>query len=147
MDFVRSYFGTNEPLTSWTLLFSLFFQISIDLDWSEVHLYRSNFLQNPYFRYTCRNTLTKSFSRLIIFTAKSLHIEINSSNLLKLLLIPVNSQMCHNSYDTNFSWELLLWTCKYGSLWHPISVLAEYYHVRKDKEHYVQKDTPRHILS
>ena len=24
MDFVRSYFGTNEPLTSWTLFFSLF---------------------------------------------------------------------------------------------------------------------------
>ena len=56
MDFVRSYFGTNEPLTSWTLLFSLFFQISTDLEkkwgqkWSEVHFYRSNFLQNPHFR-------------------------------------------------------------------------------------------------
>jgi hypothetical protein len=32
MDFVRSYFGTSEPLTSWTLLFSLFFQISTGLD-------------------------------------------------------------------------------------------------------------------
>ena len=28
MDFVRSYFGTNEPLNSWTLLSSLSFQIS-----------------------------------------------------------------------------------------------------------------------
>ena len=43
MDFVRSYFGTNEPLTSWTLFSSLFVQIGAD------HLYRSNFLQNPYF--------------------------------------------------------------------------------------------------
>ena len=63
MDFVRSYFDTNEPLTSWTLLSSLFFQISTDqhwsgkkvktkvFNWSEVHLYRSNFLQNPYFRF------------------------------------------------------------------------------------------------
>ena len=31
MDFVRSYFGTNETLTSWTLLSSLFFQISADI--------------------------------------------------------------------------------------------------------------------
>ena len=28
MDFVRSYFRTNKPLTSWTLFSSLFFQIS-----------------------------------------------------------------------------------------------------------------------
>ena len=32
MDFVRSYFRTNEPLTSWTLLSSLFFQISTNLE-------------------------------------------------------------------------------------------------------------------
>ena len=31
MDFVRSYFGTNEPLTSWTLFSSLFGRISADL--------------------------------------------------------------------------------------------------------------------
>ena len=58
MDFVRRYFRANEPLTSWTLLSSLFFQISADLEkkvrtkgfnWSEVHLYWNNFLQNPYF--------------------------------------------------------------------------------------------------
>ena len=50
MDFVRSYFGKNEPLTSWTLLSPVFFQISTDLEkkrgtkefnWSEVHFYRS----------------------------------------------------------------------------------------------------------
>ena len=46
MDFVRSYFGTNEPLTSWTLFPSPFGQIN----WSDVHFYRSNFLQNPYFK-------------------------------------------------------------------------------------------------
>ena len=63
MDFVRSYFGTNETLTSWTLLPSLFFQISTDqhwsgrkvrtkvFKWSEFHLCRSNFLRNPHFRY------------------------------------------------------------------------------------------------
>jgi hypothetical protein len=32
MDFVRSYFGTNETLTSWTLFSSLFVQISADLE-------------------------------------------------------------------------------------------------------------------
>ena len=44
MNFVKSYFGKNEFLTSWTLLSSIFSQISI-----EVHFYQSNFLQNPYF--------------------------------------------------------------------------------------------------
>ena len=32
MDFVRSYFDKNEPLTSWTLFSSLFVQISADLE-------------------------------------------------------------------------------------------------------------------
>ena len=32
MDFVKSYFGKNEPLTSWTLLSPVFFQISADLE-------------------------------------------------------------------------------------------------------------------
>ena len=49
MDFVRSYFDTNEPLTGWTLLSSIFFQIRKGCNWSEIHLYQSNFLQNPYF--------------------------------------------------------------------------------------------------
>ena len=61
MDFVRSYFGKNEPLTSWTLFSSLFGRISADqcwsgqkvrkkvFNWSEVHFYQTNFLQNPYF--------------------------------------------------------------------------------------------------
>ena len=48
MDFVWSYFGTNEPLTSWTLFSSLFDWFAV-WPWSEVHLYRSNFIQNPYF--------------------------------------------------------------------------------------------------
>ena len=46
MDFVRSYFGTNEPLTSWTSSPHFLFP---DQHWSEVHLYWSNFLRNPYF--------------------------------------------------------------------------------------------------
>jgi hypothetical protein len=50
MDFVRSYFGTNEPLLN-TFVFN----------WSEVHFYRSNFLQNPYF------SDLKSFSRSLEF--------------------------------------------------------------------------------
>ena len=57
IPFVKSYFGKNEPLTNWTLLSPIFFQISTDLEnngrqvfnWSEVHFHRSNFLQNPYF--------------------------------------------------------------------------------------------------
>ena len=63
MDFVRSYFGTNEPLTIWTLFSSLFDWLAVHTEqtsqkvrkkvfnWSEVDLYRSNFLQNPYFKY------------------------------------------------------------------------------------------------
>ena len=35
---VRSFFGTNEPLGKKVF------------NWSEVHLYWSNFLENPYFR-------------------------------------------------------------------------------------------------
>ena len=65
MDFVRSYFGTNETLTSWTLLAHFFSKsvliqcwFSSDLEknkpkvcnWSEFHLNLSYFLQNPYFK-------------------------------------------------------------------------------------------------
>ena len=32
MDFVKSYLGKNEPLTIWTLLSPVFFQISTDLE-------------------------------------------------------------------------------------------------------------------
>ena len=56
MDFVRTYLGKNEPLTSWTLFphFLTGFTTNqsknkkIVFNWLEVHLYRSNFLQNPY---------------------------------------------------------------------------------------------------
>ena len=66
MDFVRSHFGTNEPLTSWTLFLTLFGRFALCaqqtgqkvrkkvFNWSEVHLYQSNFLQNPYFNYEDR---------------------------------------------------------------------------------------------
>ena len=60
MDFVRSYFDSNEPLTSWTLFSSLFFQISTDLEkkwWPKSSTGQGfictevcNFLQNTYFR-------------------------------------------------------------------------------------------------
>ena len=65
MNFVRGYFDTNENLTSWTLLAHFFsksvlipFYFSSDLEknkpkvcnWSEFHLNRSYFLQNPYFK-------------------------------------------------------------------------------------------------
>ena len=65
MDFVRRFFGTNETLTSWTLLAHFFSKsvliqcwFSSDLEknkpkvcnWSEFHLNRSYFLQNPYFK-------------------------------------------------------------------------------------------------
>ena len=67
MDFVRCYFDKNEPLTDQITLFSsLFVQRSWKkvrtkvFNWSEVHLYRSNFLQNPYFnRYRSFPVLTK----------------------------------------------------------------------------------------
>ena len=92
MDFVKSYFGKNEPLTSWTRLSPVFFQISTDLgknggqkcstgqrfadlekkqgkkvfNWSEVHFYRSNFLQNPYFSQTIRKTSGLAISELVV---------------------------------------------------------------------------------
>ena len=59
MDFLRS---TNEPLTSWTLFSLLFTWFALHtqqtsqivrkkvFNWLEVHLYRSNFLQKPYFK-------------------------------------------------------------------------------------------------
>ena len=46
MDFVRSYFSTNEPLTSADLEKESEEKM---FNWSEVHLYQSNFLQYPYF--------------------------------------------------------------------------------------------------
>ena len=50
MDFVGSHFGTNEPLTSQKVRKKVF-------NWSEVHLYRCNFLQNPYFNLTAATDL------------------------------------------------------------------------------------------
>ena len=50
MDFLRSYFRTNEPLTSWTLLIWKKVRTK-GFNWSEVHLYGSNFLQDPYFSF------------------------------------------------------------------------------------------------
>ena len=59
------YLRTNEPLTSWTVFPSLFGRFTVHtqhtqqfgqkvrkkvFNWSDVHLYHSNFLQNPYFR-------------------------------------------------------------------------------------------------
>ena len=49
MDFVRSYFNTNEPLTCWTLLSSFFDQISAGLEKSEdksVQLVRGSLVLN-----------------------------------------------------------------------------------------------------
>ena len=52
MDFVKSYFGKKEPLTSWTLLSPVFFPDQ--LGDKSVQLVRGSFLpkyflQNPYF--------------------------------------------------------------------------------------------------
>ena len=58
MDFVKSYFGTNEPLTSWTLFSSLFDWFAVCakqtnqkvrkkvFNWSKVHLYWIQCLKN-----------------------------------------------------------------------------------------------------
>ena len=58
MDLVRSYIGANVPLNRWILFSSLWLvtqQTSQKVrkklfNWSEIHLYHSNFLQNPYFK-------------------------------------------------------------------------------------------------
>ena len=55
--FCKKYSDRNEPLTSWTILSSVFSRSVLIwkkrrtkvFNWSEVHFYRSNFLQNPYF--------------------------------------------------------------------------------------------------
>ena len=47
MDFVRSYFGTNEPLTSWKKVFN----------WSEVHLSKMTCYKIHTLRAYCPNIL------------------------------------------------------------------------------------------
>ena len=44
MDFVRSYFGTNEPLTSWTLYPSLFDWFAVHTEQTEVTSYKIHIL-------------------------------------------------------------------------------------------------------
>ena len=56
MDFIRSYFGTNEPVLIWKKVRTKAF------NWSEVHLYRSDFLQNPYFTTCIDNNYVWYFS-------------------------------------------------------------------------------------
>ena len=75
MDFIKSYFGKNEPLTSWTLLSPIFFQISAvistDLEKNggqKCSFLSKYFLQNPYFSkmyHSC--CMNISFSKLDIF--------------------------------------------------------------------------------
>ena len=69
MDFVKSYYGKNEPLTSWTLLSPVFFQICVDQFSSFVSKY---FLQNPYFR------------KLVVENKVSIYFEQKSNILLSL---------------------------------------------------------------
>ena len=79
MIFVRSYFGTNEPLTSWTLFSSLFIGHTNQSKSEEksVHLHRSNFLRNPYFSHAEILHFKKGpynmnlFSGQIVFVIKS----------------------------------------------------------------------------
>ena len=47
--FCKKYFDRNEPRTSWTLLSPVFSRSAL------IHFYWSNFLQNPYFRYSFLN--------------------------------------------------------------------------------------------
>ena len=51
MDFVRSKLGTNEPLPVEHYFPHFLADLQISVQLLEVHLYRSYFLQNPYFRY------------------------------------------------------------------------------------------------
>ena len=109
MDFVRSYFGTDEPLTSWTLFSSLFDWFAVCakqtsqkvrkkvFNWSEVNLYQSNFLQNPHF--SCNPEILfihikfikgkANIFNQIICTAKSRHwAELYNEKCLKIWKLP-----------------------------------------------------------
>ena len=61
MDFVRSYFSTNEALTSWTLFSSLFFHISANFKFVTFVHSANTFLENN------MPMLNKSSTRSIIF--------------------------------------------------------------------------------
>ena len=113
MDFVRStYFDRNEPLTSWTLLSSVFSR-----SWSVVHFYQSNFLQNPYFRVPERK-----------------------SRLTKITLGSAISCMCFGKkwemeHSCNFS------QCLFGYCFHPsisrlIHTLTNFFRTTKKKSNY-----------
>ena len=88
MDFERSYFGKSEPPTSWTLLPLLFSWSALIwtksekkvFNWSEVHLYWSNFLQNP-FLVSLENILTVIFLFYRIFHNKA-EIRVSPSSLI-----------------------------------------------------------------
>ena len=56
--FCKKYFDRNEPLNTFV---PRFFP---DQHWSEVHFYRSNFIQNPYFSCSSRIILDLSCSSL-----------------------------------------------------------------------------------
>ena len=110
MDFVRSYFGTNEPLTRWTLFSSPFDWFAVwpvkkwvkVFNWSDVHLYRSNFLQNPYFNVpvVCNLGICNTF--LIKFT----HLHCKWQNVFTFANEYIyHFNFCHNRINSfHFSW-------------------------------------------
>ena len=120
MDFVRSYFDTNEPLTSWTLFSSLFdwFASCCVLtsqkvrkevfNWSEVHLYRSNFLKNPYSSQYAFLWFSRRFSLIRFMT----HMHNAWIALATNLVVHINSLFCllncvYSSYPyLNFSEQI-----------------------------------------
>ena len=69
MDFVRSHFFPNKPLTSRSLFHHFGVPGVLEVpqsdkkvfNWSEVHSERSDFLQNPYFNWNLMSMLDPNF--------------------------------------------------------------------------------------
>ena len=96
MDCVRSYFGrykwTSEQLNTFFLTFWLVCCVTSQkvrkkvFNWSEVYLYQSNFLQNPYFSLnrpiTCLINHSQNYKTLSTFSTESLFLtSISSLNI------------------------------------------------------------------
>ena len=115
--FCKKYFKRNEPLTSWTLLSPVFFQIS-----AEVHFYRSNFLQNPYFRSDFLFTFVYPFVNLGHLDLRVWSTGICSSLELRKtcrnLVYVVSKKRVHIKYDNEWLflhvssvWRSSWWIC------------------------------------
>ena len=105
--FCKKYFDRNEPLTSWTLLSSVFSR-----SWSVVHFYQSNFLQNPYFRIYQLTHISANFISTVVARAISKFSKIHTFLICRMQKMGKKILVHHWTWLIIWKWHFLSKFCQ-----------------------------------